>query len=97
MWKFVTADGKVGANQTIQEHRLDFTASTFDPLVMASLMISDQALMAFGDYLYTRNYCPLCEVEQNLGRGLSTEWIDRNADTLLELCRERHLIAREGS
>lgn len=55
-------------------------------------MISDQALTAFGDYLETRSYCPLCEVEQNLGRGRSFEWIDVDADAVLEVCRERQLV-----
>jgi hypothetical protein len=68
------------------------TGSRIDPLRLASLMISDQALRAFGDYLETRSYCPLCEVEQNLGQGRSLEWISVDADTILEVCRERKLI-----
>jgi hypothetical protein len=64
---------------------------------MASQMIFNQALMAFGDYLVreARSYCPLCEVEQNLGAGTSVEWIRVNAETLLQLCRARHLIGGE--
>jgi hypothetical protein len=62
---------------------------------MVSGLISDQALMAFGDYLETRSYCPLCEVEQNLGSGRSFEWIDADADTILEVCKERNLIPSE--
>ena len=95
MWKFVPPDGPLKANRAT--HYLDARTAPlrFDPLTMASMLISHQALTAFGDYLKTRNYCPLCEVEQNLGTGISMEWIDVNADTLLELCRERHLISSE--
>jgi hypothetical protein len=67
-------------------------ASEFDPMMTATLMISEQALMAFGTYLLSHHCCPLCEVEQNLGKGLSLEWIDIDADAVLELCRQRHLI-----
>lgn len=66
-----------------------------DPLRTTSLMISDQAVMAFGSYLLTRNDCPLCEVEYNLGKGTSLEWIDVDADIVLVLCKERHLIRNE--
>jgi hypothetical protein len=71
------------------------TGSEFDPLNAAGVMISDQARMAFGDYLETHSYCPLCEVEQNLGRGRSLEWIDVDAETILEVCKERQLINDE--
>jgi hypothetical protein len=64
---------------------------------MAVSLISAQALSAFGDYLLTRQYCPLCEVEENLGRGHSFEWISTDADTVLQLCKERNLISREPS
>ena len=66
-------------------------ASEFDPMTTATLMISEQALMAFGTYLLSHHCCPLCEVEQNLGKGLSVEWINIDADAGLELCRQRHL------
>ena len=95
MWKFVPADVSPKSNRARQELETETATSTFDPLTMASMMISQQALMAFGAYLETRNYCPLCEVEQNLGKGISIEWIDVNADTLLQLCRDRHLIGSE--
>ena len=60
---------------------------SFDPLDVAGHLICGQAIMALGKYLESRNYCPLCEVEQNLGRGFSREWIEVNADTVLEICR----------
>lgn len=63
-----------------------------DPLQVASLLISDQALRAFGDYVESRGCCPLCEVEENLGRGQSLEWIDVDADSILEVCKERKLV-----
>jgi hypothetical protein len=87
MWKLVSSN--------IVRHRPALPARRFDPLSIASMMISHQARMAFGDYLETRSYCPLCEVEQNLGKGRSFEWIDVDADTILAVCRERKLISEE--
>lgn len=65
---------------------------TPDPLEIITLMISEQALMAFGIYLLTHHCCPLCEVEQNLGKGLSFEWIDVDADHVMTLCKQQHTI-----
>ena len=87
MWGLVRSN--VYAAPTRQEAG---QASEFDPMTTATLMISEQALMAFGTYLLSHHCCPLCEVEQNLGKGLSLEWIDIDADAVLELCRQRHLI-----
>lgn len=97
MWKLVSTDTSHQLPKPITKQVLTATStgSAFDPLRVASLMISDQALMAFGDYLETRSYCPLCEVEQNLGRGCSLEWIDVDADAILEVCKERHLVSSE--
>jgi hypothetical protein len=67
----------------------------FDPLGMVSVMISHQARMALGEYLETRSFCPLCEVEQNMGKGRSFEWIDVDADTILAVCKQRKLIREE--
>ena len=68
-----------------------------DPLQVAALLISDQALRAFGDYLESRNYCPLCEVEENLGRGQSFEWINVDADSILQICKQQNLVHSEES
>ena len=59
------------------------------------MLISDQALRALGDYLESRMYCPLCEVEENLGRGQSFEWINVDADSILQVCRQRNLVDSE--
>lgn len=92
MWKLVSPD----SNRQLPRHMFSTAAgSAFDPLHAASLLISDQARLAFGDYLETRSCCPLCEVEQNLGRGHSFEWIDVDADTILQVCKERHLVSSE--
>jgi hypothetical protein len=97
MWKLVSpqTSRQLPEHVTMQMLTATRTGSALDPLNMATLMISDQALMAFGEYLETRSYCPLCEVEQNLGRGQSFEWIDVDADAVLEVCRERNLVSGE--
>ena len=92
LWSLVAQDGYIAAPVVSEETRDKPASSTLDPLTTTALMISEQALMAFGAYLLTRHYRPLCEVEQKLGEGLSLEWIDADADAMLDLCRERHLI-----
>ena len=87
-------DGHIATNPRLQNSGEPSEPPNLDPLSMAASLISSQALMAFGDYLLTRQYCPLCEVEENLGRGLSMEWIIIDADTVLQFCRERKLISR---
>jgi hypothetical protein len=96
MWKLVSPETgpRLPAYVTRQTLAAASNGSRIDPLRVASLLISDQALMAFGDYLEARSYCPLCEVEENLGRGQSFEWINVDADSILEVCKERNLVSR---
>jgi hypothetical protein len=95
LWTLVAHDGYIAAPLVTRDQYENSDAPTLDPLVTAGLMISDQALRAFGSYLLTRSYCPLCEVEQNLGQGTSLEWIEADADSVLHLCQERQLIGLE--
>jgi hypothetical protein len=97
MWKLVSPDQvqPLPAHITKRVLSSPTTQWRLDPLTTATLMIYGQALMALGSYLETCDYCPLCEVEVNLGQGLSFEWIDVDADAVLELCRERNLIRSE--
>jgi len=88
MWKLVSPD-KAG-HPPVQIRSQSLTGRSLDPLDMAGHLISSQAVMALGEYLESRNYCPLCEVEHNLGHGFSHEWIEVNANTVLELCRIQH-------
>ena len=90
MWRLVSSDTQ-GAPARHEAGQ----ASEFDPMMIVTLMISEQALMAFGMHLLRHHCCPLCEVEQNLGKDLSFEWIDHDANAVLELCRQRHLIDSE--
>jgi len=69
--------------------------SALDPLMAESLMIFSQAEMAFGSYPETHVGCPLCEAEQNLGVGTAVEWIDTDADTILEVCRQQRMVSGE--
>jgi|RhiMetdeSRZDD1v2_1073273.scaffolds.fasta_scaffold3600335_1 hypothetical protein len=86
-------DSHITANQRLQSAGGPSEPSNIEPLSLTVSLISAQALMAFGDYLLTRPYCPLCEVEENLGRGISCEWIITDADTVLQFCKERNLIS----
>jgi hypothetical protein len=92
LWGLVAPSGYLERQVTEQE--LAATA-TLDPLKATSLMISDQAVMALGPYLLTCNDCPLCELDRSLGRGLSLEWIEFDADMILQVCQERHMIGHE--
>jgi hypothetical protein len=96
LWGLVPrgVDRHIATNPRSQSSLGPSESSNLDPLSLAVSLISAQALMAFGDYLLTRPYCPLCEVEENLGRGLSCEWIITDADTVLQFCKERNLISR---
>ena len=95
MWKLVSrdTDGRLPAYLTRQTLATASMGARIDPLRVTALLISDQALTAFGDYLESRSYCPLCEVDENLGRGQSFDWIATDADAVLEVCRERHLVS----
>lgn len=92
LWGLVAPSGYLTREITAKEFETKPAEATLDPLWAASLMVSQQALMACGSHLLGRNDCPLCEVEKNLGRHLSLEWIDTDADTILQVCRERHMI-----
>jgi hypothetical protein len=96
LWELVPRgeDSRIATDPRSQSSLGPSEPSNLDPLSLAVSLISVQALMALGDYLLTRQYCPLCEVEENLGRGLSLEWIISDADTVLQLCKERKLISR---
>lgn len=98
LWGLVprSVDSHVATNGTAQNSAGLSEPPNPDPLSIAVSLISAQALSAFGEYLLTRQYCPLCEVEENLGRELSFEWISTDADTVLQLCKERNLISRES-
>jgi hypothetical protein len=64
----------------------------FDPLMAATLMVSEQARAAFGSSLSTGVACPLCEVDHNLGTGMAVDWIDTDTDLILQVCRDRQLV-----
>jgi hypothetical protein len=95
LWKFVTPAGYASGQSIRPELNPNPIPSTFDPLMAESLMISEQARMAFGSYAAVRSDCPLCEAEQNLGAGTALEWIDTDADTILALCREQNMVRGE--
>ena len=95
LWGLVAPNGYLVTPTTSQELEANSEKSTLDPLRAISLMISEQAVMVLGSSLLTRNDCPLCEIEYNLGQDLSLEWIETNADTVLALCREQNLVGNE--
>ena len=92
LWRLVTPAGYLSPE--ISEEILELNAAqfAFDPLMASTLMISEQARAAFGDALANGIHCPLCEVDENLGDGLSLEWIATDTDVILRVCRERRLI-----
>ena len=96
LWGLVTPGGYLAANKSPQELEREAAESTLVPLIAASLMIAEQARMAFESYPVTGSDCPLCEVEQNLGDGSAIEWIDTDADLILQVCRERELVPSEA-
>lgn len=97
LWEFVTPVESSAMQTTQQELETEYPQGQepLDPLRTISGLISEQAVMAFGAYLLTRNDCPLCEVEYNLGQGTSFEWIEVDADIVLAICRERHPVSRK--
>jgi hypothetical protein len=92
LWELVTPDGFISTKSAKNEIDTEMSVSVFDPLVATSLMISEQALRAFGSYLLTSNFCPLCEVEGNLGNGMALEWIAVDTDAVLRFCIERNFL-----
>lgn len=95
LWKLVTPDGYAAASSLqfeLQKHR---PGSTPDPLVMESSLLYEQALLALGDRGTERNGCPLCEVDRDLGVGMAIEWIDADAETILQFFQAQKLVGRE--
>lgn len=93
LWRLVTPSGYLAAETPEEILELNATQFKFDPLMAASFMLTEQARAAFGSGLETGIHCPLCEVDQNLGAGESLYWIEADADTILHICQERHLVA----
>lgn len=92
LWPLVTPAGYLAAETPEEILELNAAQFTFDPLMAASLMIAEQARAAFGSALAASIHCPLCEVDENLGDGLSNDWIDTDTDLILQICRDRHLV-----
>jgi hypothetical protein len=90
LWPLVTPSGYLAPETPEEILELNAAQFHFDPLMAASYLISQQAHAAFGS---TGFECPLCEVDRNLGHGISHDWIDTDSDLLLQLCRDRHLVA----
>jgi hypothetical protein len=95
LWGYVSPNGYLPNHITERELTARPTQAPLDPLMATSLMISEQAVLALGPQLLHRPDCPLCEVEQNLGKGLSLEWIDADADMILQVCRQRNMVGLE--
>ena len=96
LWSLVTPAGYLASETPDEVLELNAAQFTFDPLMASTLMISEQARAAFGTSAATSLNCPLCEVDKNLGAGISLDWIDTDADQILKICRDRHLVAVEG-
>lgn len=93
LWRLVAHDGYIAAPVVTEEMAATVSSDSIDPLKTAGLIISQQALAAFGPQLLTGSFCPLCAVEENLGDGQAMQWIDADADLILEVCREQHLVS----
>jgi hypothetical protein len=93
LWSLVTPAGYLAAETPEEILELNAVQFVFDPLMAAHLMICEHARAAFGHSLAAGIHCPLCEVDQSLGEGLSLEWIDADADLILQICCDRHLVA----
>jgi hypothetical protein len=97
LWRLVTPAGYLAPEISEEILELNSAQFAFDPLMASTLMIAEQARAAFGDALANGVHCPLCEVDQSLGDGLSLEWIDTDADLIFNICRDRQLIAANES
>lgn len=93
LWPLVTPSGFLAPETPEEILELNAAQFHFDPLMAASFLISEQAHAAFGSTSSSSVKCPLCEVDQNLGDGISSDWIETDSDLLLQVCRERHLVA----
>ncbi|HSL29703.1 MAG TPA: hypothetical protein VK900_10920 [Anaerolineales bacterium] len=92
LWRLVTPSGYLAAETPEEILELNAAQFKFDPLMAASHMIGEQARAALGAELETGIHCPLCEVDRHLGAGESLRWIEADADMILHVCRERHLV-----
>jgi hypothetical protein len=88
LWRLVTPSGYLAAESPEEILELNAMQFKFDPLMAMSLMIGEQARAAFGLSIH----CPLCDVDENLGKHESMHWIDSDADIILYVCRQRHLV-----
>lgn len=90
--------GKSGAD-AIKTLKADLTGTatneTFDPL----LALHNEILARFmeplkdgGMYLFTGDYCPLCELDRlNPGRNLADNWVKYGTADLKRYCEEKGL------
>jgi hypothetical protein len=95
LWSLVTPAGYLAAETPEEILELNTAQFRFDPLMAASLMVSEQARAAFGPALGSGAHCPLCEVDENFGAGMAEDWIDIDTDIILKLCRDRQLVPVE--
>lgn len=76
----------------------------FDPLMAMHNQILARFLAPLGTdglYIFTGDYCPLCELDKmNPGRDLPENWITNGTASLAEYCRSQNLtddILRDDS
>lgn len=97
----VSKSGEEAVQRMVEEIEGVESNNNFDPLIAAHNMILDRALQMGGLYLFSGDYCPICEVMKHMdgkpgditgrlwsAKEIEFDWINGPANAVLEHCRQ---------
>jgi hypothetical protein len=110
LWKYVAQSG-----EELRQRREDYAAGkitlkeAFEPLITTTMMVYKEAVDTGGQYLLDdkedgTQYCPICEVMENLGgkkdengrvwsaEELEKEWIEGPVDAVLKCAQNEGIL-----
>lgn len=93
----VAKSGEAAARRARAEIEGTATDRTFDPLMAAHNMVLAKVTEMGGLYLFTGEYCPVCEAMKGHAAHATPEETERHytegpADAVLQYCRENGLV-----
>jgi hypothetical protein len=96
MGHLIAANGRDAHARAVADLEGRSDLSDFDPLMACHNRIVQRATEQFGLYLYTGDYCPVCETVKNFPKISREEtedhYSEKIADSVLEFCRSQGLV-----
>lgn len=97
----VARSGKEACERLVAESKGEATDATWDPLMAAHNMIVSRVLELGGPYIFTGDYCPVCEAIRGHAKHMTREQVEKHytdgpADAVLQLAREKGLVPQAG-